>query len=99
MVKLMLDPGHDRGIYNRSPVVPEYWEGERMWRLYQLLEPALRSRGFEVGCTKHQCDETVEVTVRGRMAAGYGALISLHTNACSDPAVNRPIGRDRGLHV
>ena len=92
MVKLMLDPGHDRGKYNRSPVVPEYWEGERMWRLYQMLAPALRSRGFEVGCTKHQCDEAVEVTVRGRKAAGYGALISLHTNACADPSVNRPIG-------
>ena len=92
MIRLMLDPGHDRGKYNRSPVVSEYWEGERMWRLYELLAPALRSRGFDVGCTKRQCDESVEVTARGRKAAGYDALISLHTNACSDPAVNRPIG-------
>ena len=91
-MKIMLDPGHDRARYNQSPVVPEYWEGERMWKLSQLLATALRKHGISVGCTKEQCDQTVEVTARGRMAKGYTALISLHTNACADPNVDRPIG-------
>ena len=91
-MKIMLDPGHDRGRYNQSPVVPEYWEGERMWKLAGYLSKALRDSGIAVGCTKKQCDQAVEVTARGRMAKGYDALISLHSNACGDPTVNRPIG-------
>ena len=92
MKKIMLDSGHDRGKYNQSPVVPQYWEGERMWRLCGFLSEALRERGFGVGCTKSRCDQAVEVTARGRMGKGYDALISLHTDACGDAAVNRPSG-------
>ena len=91
-MKIMLDPGHDRGMYNQSPVVPEYWEGERMWKLSGYLSKVLQDMGIAVGCTKKQLDQSVEVTARGRMAKGYDALISLHSNACGDPTVNRPIG-------
>lgn len=91
-VKIMLDPGHDKAKYNRSPVVPEYYEGERMWRLYEILRPILVTKGFVVGCTKSKCDQAVEVTARGKMAKGYDCLISLHTNACDSESVNRPVG-------
>lgn len=91
-IKIMLDPGHDRAKYNQSPVVPGYWEGERMWKLYQLLRAALEKKGFIVGGTKTKCDQAVTVTKRGTMAKGYACLISLHSNACGSESVNRPIG-------
>lgn len=90
-VKIMLDPGHNLGRYN-SGAVPGYWEGERMWRLYQLLRPELEARGFVVGCTKQQCDQTVDVVTRGRMARGCVLLLSLHSNACGQESVDRPVG-------
>lgn len=91
-VKLLLDPGHNYATYNRSPVVPAYYEGARMWQLYQFLRPALERRGFIVGCTKTKCDQTVSVTKRGAMARGYDVLISLHSNAEDSGKVDRPVG-------
>lgn len=91
-VKIMLDPGHDKAKYNQSPVVPAYWEGARMWRLSQFLRLALVAKGFEVGCTKSKCDQSVTVTQRGAKARGYDALISLHSNACGTESVDRPVG-------
>lgn len=91
-IKILLDPGHDKAKYNQSPVVPEYWEGARMWRLSQFLHLALVARGFVVGVTKSKCDQAVSVVTRGRMARGYDVFLSLHSNACGDPAVDRPVG-------
>ena len=91
IVKLMLDPGHDKDKYNQGAVA-DYWEGERMWALSQLLKTALTRRGFTVGTTKTKCNQSIDVTTRGRMARGYAALISLHTDACADPSVDRPSG-------
>lgn len=90
-VKIMLDPGHDKARYNQG-AIPAYWEGERMWALSQLLKTALTRRGFTVGTTKSKCDQSIDVVTRGRMARGYTALISLHTDACADPSVDRPTG-------
>jgi N-acetylmuramoyl-L-alanine amidase len=92
IVKIMLDPGHNYATYNQSPVVATYYEGRQMWRLYQFLRKALEARGIVVGCTKKRCDQDVSVTARGRMARGYDALISLHSNACSTESVDRPVG-------
>lgn len=92
IVKIMLDPGHDFARYNQSPVVPGYYEGAQMWRLYVLLRAALEKRGIVVGGTKQKCDQSVTVTQRGAMARGYTALISLHSNACSTESVDRPVG-------
>ena len=89
--KIMLDPGHDKAQYNQG-AAPGYWEGERMWRLCRILRPKLEARGFIVGTTKTKCDQAVEVTARGRKAKGYNLLISLHTDACADPKVDRPTG-------
>lgn len=90
-IKVMLDPGHDRAKYNAG-AFPGYWEGARMWRLYQLLRPALERRGFIVAGTKSKCDQSVGVVTRGAMARGYDVLISLHSNACGASDVDRPVG-------
>lgn len=91
-IKILLDPGHDCATYNQSPVVPKYYEGERMWKLYKYLRPALEKYGFIVGCTKTQVNQAISVTKRGAMARGYNFLLSLHSNACDDPSVDRPVG-------
>lgn len=90
-IKIMLDPGHNKAKYNQG-AVPEYWEGAQMWRLYEILRPKLEKAGFIVGGTKIECDQSLSVTTRGRMAAGYDALISLHSNACDSPSIDRPVG-------
>ena len=90
-LKLMIDPGHDKAKYNQSPVVPGYWEGERMWVLAGMLRTALGKLGIATATTKTKCDQTIEVTERGRMAKGCTALISLHSNAYADPGVDRPV--------
>lgn len=91
-ITIMLDPGHDTANYNRSNVVKSYYEGARMWRLYQLLRAALEARGIAVKGTKSQVNQAVDVTARGRMAKGCTALISLHSNACGTESVDRPEG-------
>lgn len=91
-IKIMLDPGHDSPYSNQSPVVKGYYEGARMFRLAQILEPILEKKGFEAGCTKSRVDQAVDVVQRGRMAEGYDLLISLHSNACDTESVDRPVG-------
>lgn len=90
-IKILLDPGHDKAKYNQGAATG-YWEGAQMWKLYQFLRPALEKRGFIVAGTKNRCDQSVDVVTRGRMARGYDVFLSLHSNACGDPAVDRPVG-------
>ena len=90
-IKIMLDPGHDKAKYNQG-AAPEYWEGAQMWALAKHLRPALEARGFIVGMTKSKCDQAVDVVARGRKARGYDVFLSLHSNACADKSVDRPVG-------
>lgn len=90
-VKLLLDPGHDKAMYNQGAVAG-YWEGERMWALSLYQKKALEARGFIVGITKKQVNQSIDVVARGRMADGYDAIISNHSNAAADKKVDRPVG-------
>ena len=45
-IKICLDAGH-YGKYNRSPVVPSYYESEMVWKLHNLLKTELESYGFD----------------------------------------------------
>lgn len=83
-----LDPGHDYAKYNRSPVVPAYYEGARMWALYLLLKAELQTYGIEVRGTKTQCDQALDLEPRGKLSKGCDLFISLHSNAASSEAVN-----------
>lgn len=91
IIKIMLDPGHDKAKYNKG-AHPDYYEGAQMWKLYQFLRKELEAYGFVVGATKTKCDQAITVTARGRMAKGYDLLISLHSNACDSASVDRPVG-------
>lgn len=94
-IKIMIDPGHYEG-WNK--VACGYAEGTQMWKLSQYLIPLLYGYGFEVGCTKKSINDYPKdsngddyITERGRMAAGYDIMLSLHTNACNTESVNRPV--------
>ncbi len=84
--KVCLDPGHDSAHYNPSPVVPGYYEGQRMWELAQLLKSALESRGITVILTKQQANQTVALTTRGKKSRGCHLFLSLHSNAAATAA-------------
>lgn len=90
-IKIMLDAGH-YAKYNRSPVVPEYWEIEMTWKLQGYLKAELETYGFEVGTTRKQQNKNLEVTRRGGKAKDYDLFISLHSNACGSENVDRVVG-------
>lgn len=96
-IKILLDAGH-YSKYNRSPVVPTYYEGDRVWKLSQYLAEALKSYGFTVGSTKGNIDNYPktssggdDVYKRGQMARGYDLMLSLHSNACDTESVDRAV--------
>lgn len=95
--RILIDPGHYTGV-NRSPIVKEYYEGNQMWKLSQYLIPALKTYGFEVGCTKASMGSYPKdgsgqdaVVTRGRMGKGYDLVFGLHSNAANDPSVDRAV--------
>lgn len=95
--KIMIDAGHYSN-YNRSPVVSEYYEGNRVWVLSQYLITALKKYGFMVTSTKSTIDGypktatgTDNVYRRGTMSQGYDLMLSIHSNACNTESVDRAV--------
>ncbi len=98
--KIIIDPGHYEN-YNRSNVVPSYYEGTRMWKLAQYLIAALKSYGIPVSCTKKTINDYPKgvkngvvydaVEKRGAMAEGHDLMISLHSNAVKTESVDRAV--------
>lgn len=86
--RAMLDAGH-YGNYNRSPVVPEYWESRAMWKLYIYLRAELEAYGFEVEGTRSDIEKDYPLYNRGYLAKNYDIFISLHSNACDTETVDR----------
>lgn len=91
LIKIMLDAGH-YGKYNRSPVLPEYYESDFTWKHHLYLKAELEQYGFEVGTTRASKDGDLGLTARGRKAEGYDLFISLHSNACGTESVDRVEG-------
>ena len=84
--KVCLDPGHDSANYNRSPVVAEYCEGQRMWDLALLLKAELERRGIAVVMTKSRVNQAVSLSARGKASKGCDLLLSLHSDAAATEA-------------
>ena len=86
MVTFCIDPGHSKG-QNRSPIVPEYIEGERMFLLGHLLKKELeRYENVKVLITREKVTENPDLYTRGMMAKGCVALVSLHSDAAPNGA-------------
>lgn len=90
MVKICLDAGHI-GKYNRSPVVPAYYESDMNWKLHVLLKKYLEEYGFEVVLTRKTQDEPMNVIPRGEKAKGCDLFLSIHSNACDTENVDYPV--------
>ena len=82
-IKICLDAGHS-GKYNRSPVVPEYYESDMNWKLHLMLKGYLEQAGFEIVTTRERLEEDPERPERGMMAKGCDLFISVHSNAAYD---------------
>lgn len=82
-MKFCIDAGH-YGKYNRSPVVPEYYESDMNWKLHLNLKEELEKyNGVEVMTTREDKDTDLEPTARGKMSKDCDLLLSLHSNGAS----------------
>lgn len=99
-IRIFLDQGHGWN-YNKG-VVEGYYEGNAMYWYGLILRNELREYGFVVDTIRNDLDAERAycismgftntngemVSLRGPKAAGYDLLVSLHTNAHSDPKVS-----------
>ena len=92
---IMLDAGHFE-LYNHSPVISSYYEGNTMWTYHQYLEQSLEQYpNIIVETTRpnntRAFGETMTPSDRGNMGEGYDLLLSVHSNACSSPSADHPV--------
>ena len=79
--KIMIDAGHF-AKYNRSPVLPSYYESEMTWKLAHLWKEELEKyKGVEVGMTRDDQTKDLDIVLRGHKAKGHDLFVSLHSNA------------------
>lgn len=88
--KICIDAGH-YGKYNRSPVVPEYYESDMVWKLSLMQKEILEDYGFEVILTRSNKDTDRGVWERGYAAKGCVCFISNHSNACGTESTDYPV--------
>lgn len=77
-----LDAGH-YGKYNRSPVVPEYYESDMNWKLQNLLKAELEKYDIQVKTTRADKNKDLALESRGKASKDADLFISLHSNAAS----------------
>ena len=88
--KICLDAGH-YGKYNRSPVVPAYYESEMNWKLHLLLKAELEAYGFEVITTRPDREKDLALVSRGNASKGCDLFLSVHSNATGDSKGNESV--------
>ena len=88
--KICIDAGH-YGNYNRSPVVPEYYESDMVWKLHLMQKEILEGYGFEVILTRGNQATDRGLYDRGYAAKGCVLFISDHSNACGTESVDYPV--------
>lgn len=88
--KICIDAGH-YGKYNRSPVVPGYYESDMVWKLHMMQKEILEGYGFEVILTRSNQATDRALYDRGYAAKGCVLFISDHSNACGTESVDYPV--------
>lgn len=86
-----LDAGH-YGKYNRSPVVPQFYESECNWKLHNLLAAELKQYGIEVRKTRSEAEQDLSLTERGKLSDGCDLFLSLHVNAADNESADYVLG-------
>ena len=89
-MKICLDAGHS-GKYNRSKVIPAYYESEMNWKLHNYLASELESYGFAVIKTRAELNKDLGLVARGKKAAGCDLFLSIHSNAADAEYVDYPL--------
>ena len=89
-MKICIDAGH-YGKYNRSKVVPSYYESEMNWMLQNLLASALEAYGVTIVKTRADQTKDLGLSARGKKAKGCDLFLSLHSNACDTESVDYPL--------
>lgn len=89
-MRICLDAGH-YGKYNRSKVVPSYYESEMNWKLVGLLAKELESFGFEVVMTRENQSKDLDLVSRGKKSKGCDLFLSIHSNDCDTESVDYPL--------
>lgn len=89
MIKICIDAGH-YGKYNRSPVVPAYYESDMTWKLSNLQKKFLEEyENVKVILTRSNKDKDLDLYSRGAASKGCDLFISNHSNACGTESVDR----------
>lgn len=88
---VVLDAGH-YGKYNRSPVVPAYYESDMTWKLTNMEKTELEKYGIEVRLTRSEQAKDMDLFARGRASKDADLFESNHSNACDTESVDRPVG-------
>lgn len=88
--RICIDAGH-YGKYNRSPVVPAYFESDMVWKLHLMQKEILEGYGFEVVTTRDSQGADRGLYERGFAAQGSVLFISNHSNACGSESVDYPV--------
>lgn len=91
-IKICLDAGHF-GKNNWNPnVTPTYWESLMAWELHEYLASEL-ARYEGITTIKTRTDEAtdLDLTARGKKAAGCDLFLSVHSNACDTESVDRAV--------
>lgn len=86
-----IDAGH-YGKYNRSPVVPAYYESEMNWKLAHLLDAELACYGIDVRHTRKDASKDMALEERGKASSGADLFLSLHSNAAGDESAKYVLG-------
>lgn len=89
-MKICIDAGHYGMAYNKG-AAPGYYESERMWQLGKHLKEELERLGVSVIMTRNTITDNPTLTSRGRTGKNCTLLISLHSNAASDPTANHAV--------
>lgn len=75
-----VDAGH-YGKYNRSPVVPEYYESDMNWKLTLMQKEEMEKYGIEVITTRADKNKDMDLVARGKASKGCDLFLSNHSNA------------------
>ena len=87
---ICLDAGH-YGKYNRSPVVPEYYESDMNWKLHLKLKAELEKYGIKVITTRAEQAKDMELEARGKASKDCDLFLSIHSNAADSESVDYPV--------
>lgn len=86
---ICLDAGH-YGKYNRSPVVPTYYESDFTWKFTNFEKEEYERLGFTVILTRSDKNKDLALDKRGKTSKGAVLFKSNHSNACGTESVDHP---------